>query len=1089
MAQGTTKGVPIDIDPLLANNSDLLVPSQKAVKTYTDLGLSYKVNKSGDTMTGYLVLNANPTAPLGAATKDYVDTLINGIDWKVGADAATVSSLPTYAVTGSGQILTGTSNGAISSVITDGVTITSNQRILVKNETSTKTPNNGIYVVTQVGSGSLPFILTRSSDANTSALLAEATISIKAGSTLSNTQWHCNPGAIPVVIGTTYITFVQIGSGVYTFSSPLVNTGGVISIPEASGTTDGYISTRDQTIAGLKTFSTSPILSSLTASQILALDASRNIISLDTGTYPSLGELIWVKGATSNIQTQLGTKATDSLVVHLAGTETITGAKTFSPSVTASGAIARALLLSPTLVAAANSDVLVGLDVNPTFSNAGGYTSTQNIAARFQTGSVVVGASSYSLMNYSAVPKLYVSGNTFLDGTVQLVGNLRISLIGTDLNFGQQAAVASNSIMSFGSNSTGIYFGNYLSNPVDIQVGSSTKLRVFNTGNVTIGSTTDDATNKLQVTGSTYISTTLKVGTYTQYASISSVINTNGEVRAGGGFNLRNPVNLDNIFYGVKLNGGRAVALSIGGSDILVADFVGSSNSGTNISVTDGYNPTTGSGTVYGVRVNSSITPPSGSNTISYNMFASTPTINQSTFGTGTIRGFYHAPTITSLGSSIHIAYENATGYNFLNTTSNSTRIGTSTILFQGGLYDPKLAVVGGSGTNRALVHVTDNTSGTVYNSLFSGFTSNFSNAISLGYTSGTDGNIANGANFCYLSNSRNGYFSFPVLTSGGTVTSNINAFATNLYFQASGSALNYTSHAMGYRSAVQLTDPSSLGITVATLSDFYVGDVALTVGTGTVTTRYGLNLALTNANTTNAWGVYQSSSTIKNYFNGLVLLGSTSSSGEMLQVTGTAKITGITTISGITLNGQQISNATGNMILNSPSAIEFRAGSTYFGQISAAGELILSNTSSTSGRIVVGINSVGNASAIAQFESTTKGVLFPRMTTAQMNAISSPATGLELYNTDANMKLSYNGTVYKSSGIISNSVSNSLSAATTTTVTFGGTQPNITYKVNVTPTSVLALGGYVTNKTTTTFDYVLPITTGTVTFDYIVSQ
>jgi len=36
MAQGTTKGVPIDIDPLLAADSDLLVPSQKAVKTYID---------------------------------------------------------------------------------------------------------------------------------------------------------------------------------------------------------------------------------------------------------------------------------------------------------------------------------------------------------------------------------------------------------------------------------------------------------------------------------------------------------------------------------------------------------------------------------------------------------------------------------------------------------------------------------------------------------------------------------------------------------------------------------------------------------------------------------------------------------------------------------------------------------------------------------------------------------------------------------------------------------------------------------------------------------------------------------------------
>lgn len=34
MSQGTTKGVPIDPDGTLANNSDVLVPSQKAVKTY-----------------------------------------------------------------------------------------------------------------------------------------------------------------------------------------------------------------------------------------------------------------------------------------------------------------------------------------------------------------------------------------------------------------------------------------------------------------------------------------------------------------------------------------------------------------------------------------------------------------------------------------------------------------------------------------------------------------------------------------------------------------------------------------------------------------------------------------------------------------------------------------------------------------------------------------------------------------------------------------------------------------------------------------------------------------------------------------------
>jgi hypothetical protein len=40
MSQGTTKGVPIDVDSTMAQNSDQLVPSQKAVKTALDLKLS-----------------------------------------------------------------------------------------------------------------------------------------------------------------------------------------------------------------------------------------------------------------------------------------------------------------------------------------------------------------------------------------------------------------------------------------------------------------------------------------------------------------------------------------------------------------------------------------------------------------------------------------------------------------------------------------------------------------------------------------------------------------------------------------------------------------------------------------------------------------------------------------------------------------------------------------------------------------------------------------------------------------------------------------------------------------------------------------
>ena len=47
MAQGFTRGVPIDTDPTLSLDSDLVVPSQKAVKTYVDTGL----NTKQDTLT------------------------------------------------------------------------------------------------------------------------------------------------------------------------------------------------------------------------------------------------------------------------------------------------------------------------------------------------------------------------------------------------------------------------------------------------------------------------------------------------------------------------------------------------------------------------------------------------------------------------------------------------------------------------------------------------------------------------------------------------------------------------------------------------------------------------------------------------------------------------------------------------------------------------------------------------------------------------------------------------------------------------------------------------------------------------------
>jgi hypothetical protein len=52
-------------------------------------------------------------------------------------------------------------------------------------------------------------------------------------------------------------------------------------------------------------------------------------------------------------------------------------------------------------------------------------------------------------------------------------------------------------------------------------------------------------------------------------------------------------------------------------------------------------------------------------------------------------------------------------------------------------------------------------------------------------------------------------------------------------------------------------------------------------------------------------------------------------------------------------------------------------------------------------GNVGLRSNTTANdASAVLQIDSTTKGVLFPRMTTTEVNAIGTPADGLVVYNT-----------------------------------------------------------------------------------------
>ena len=88
-------------------------------------------------------------------------------------------------------------------------------------------------------------------------------------------------------------------------SSPNANGGGisagVITLQPADGTNPGLVTTGSQTIAGVKTFSSAPNLSSLTASLPLKLDASKNVTSaaIALGGSEVTGTLPEAKGGTN----------------------------------------------------------------------------------------------------------------------------------------------------------------------------------------------------------------------------------------------------------------------------------------------------------------------------------------------------------------------------------------------------------------------------------------------------------------------------------------------------------------------------------------------------------------------------------------------------------------------------------------------------------------------------------------------------------------------------------------------------------------------------------------------------------------------
>jgi hypothetical protein len=99
-------------------NADPSVALGAATKQYVDAADALKVSKTGDTMTGLLVLSADPSANLGAATKQYADLKVaKAGDTMTGALVvnSTISSNSTILATGNSSKI-GYNTGAGGSI-------------------------------------------------------------------------------------------------------------------------------------------------------------------------------------------------------------------------------------------------------------------------------------------------------------------------------------------------------------------------------------------------------------------------------------------------------------------------------------------------------------------------------------------------------------------------------------------------------------------------------------------------------------------------------------------------------------------------------------------------------------------------------------------------------------------------------------------------------------------------------------------------------------------------------------------------------------------------------------------------------------
>jgi hypothetical protein len=250
----STGGGAID---LAAGTKDVFVtyPSEKAVfedasgdvvqNQFTSMNVTGTATINVATLTsGTITTGANSATDI--VNKAYVDNAVAaGVHFHEPVRVESPINLnATYNNGTDGVGATLTNAGTQAALVVDGITLNVADRVLVYEQT-TQT-QNGVYVVTDVGSVSTNWILTRSSDADTyitdspDGLSEGSTFFVREGATGAGETYTCNTQGT-ITFGTTNITFVQVSSAqIYSAGTGLTLSATTFSITNTTVTPATY---------------------------------------------------------------------------------------------------------------------------------------------------------------------------------------------------------------------------------------------------------------------------------------------------------------------------------------------------------------------------------------------------------------------------------------------------------------------------------------------------------------------------------------------------------------------------------------------------------------------------------------------------------------------------------------------------------------------------------------------------------------------------------------------------------------------------------------------------------------------------------